>query len=529
LLIDARDVPDGTRLAFDICVIGAGVAGIAFAREWLGTDTRVGLIETGGAGLTRAAQALADAESVGRSYYPVGQTRARRLGGTSAWWSGECRPLDADADLAPRPWLDHPGWPVSAEELAPCYRRAQTVCGLSSRPFDPPEPWFSLVGLAPLALPPDDFATRFFLYSARLDLWRAYARDLEAAQNVQIVCHATVTALATDDAGGRVTAVEILVRPEHRLKVTAGHFVLAAGGIENARLLLVSRTRRTAGLGNAHGQVGRCFMEHLFFDRVARFEPAALHPQIGFHVKRRRIGGALVKATLAPTAGLLRREGLANFCLKFDAPSAADRGLIAAGAVHKWLRCGFHPALARRALPDLLTRAPAALVTLARRAVGCEFGTAAHPRPLWVSVTAEQLPNPDSRVALSTRRDPLGQPLARLDWRLGELDERAWLRGLELLGLALATSRLGRLVLPDQAAQVAALARARGGRHHMGTTRMATDPREGVVDAHARVHGIANLHVAGSSVFPTSGHANPTLTIVALALRLADRLKSAHS
>ena len=121
-------------------------------------------------------------------------------------------------------------------------------------------------------------------------------------------------------------------------------------------------------------------------------------------------------------------------------------------------------------------------------------------------------------------RDAFGEPLARLDWRVAERDRLALWRVLELLAAEAGRSGLGRLDLPGDAGRELALARLRGGRHHMGTTRMGVRPSQGVVDPDCRVHGIPNLFVAGSSVFPTAGHANPTLTIVALALRLADTI-----
>jgi choline dehydrogenase-like flavoprotein len=154
---------------------------------------------------------------------------------------------------------------------------------------------------------------------------------------------------------------------------------------------------------------------------------------------------------------------------------------------------------------------------------------AAPPRPygvrLGIGGAGEQQPNRDSRVTLSERRDALGLPATRLDWRLTAADKASLLRNLRALGAEFAGAGLGRLhlSLPEGDAWPHDLT---GGNHHMGTTRMATDPRDGVVDAHCQVHGTANLHVAGSSVFPTSGAANPTLTLVALALRLADRLRS---
>jgi choline dehydrogenase-like flavoprotein len=138
-----------------------------------------------------------------------------------------------------------------------------------------------------------------------------------------------------------------------------------------------------------------------------------------------------------------------------------------------------------------------------------------------VKNVAEQAPNPDSRVVLSRERDALDCPRVALCWRTSPLDKRTAHRAREIFGEELWRAGAGRLQSSLEGEGKPWPARLRGARHHMGTTRMHSDPRRGVVDANCRVHGIANLYVAGSSVFPTSGAANPTLTIVALALRLA--------
>jgi choline dehydrogenase-like flavoprotein len=136
----------------------------------------------------------------------------------------------------------------------------------------------------------------------------------------------------------------------------------------------------------------------------------------------------------------------------------------------------------------------------------------------------EQLPNPDSRVTLSRTVDALGRPQARLDWRLSDADRRGWSAILAALDGNLRREGLGRLNHLPRAGDATVFDRLRPACHHMGTTRMSDRPETGVVDRNGRVHGVGNLFVAGGSVFPTSGHANPMLTAITLSIRLAHHL-----
>ena len=423
----------------------------------------------------------------------------------------------------PRPWLGLAGWPIGVDELAPWYLRAQALCELGPEATDPAAPWFERAGRQPLPLDPRRFSTRVFRYSPPTDFGKTHLPALRAG-GVDLFLHATATALEPDEGGRRVIGVAVRPLPGREITIAARLVVLAAGGIENARLLLASDRVRPHGLGNERDQVGRCFMEHLFFDDVARLEPAGAWPQLGLYSRRHRVGGRAIKATLAPGALVQEDGGLLNCCFKLADPAKAQPGLRAAMDLRDWLRTGHSRAHVGRALRTLIADAPGAAGALLQLWRGGDPAAGERSRPLLISVTSEQLPDPDSRVSLSGERDALGQRLARLDWRLGEADRTSWARALELLAGDLAAAGIGRLTLPGPDGRALAVERVRGGCHHIGTTRMADAPAQGVVDRDARVHGIDNLYVAGSSVFPSAGHANPTLTLLALALRLADHL-----
>jgi choline dehydrogenase-like flavoprotein len=519
---DARQLEADARLDCDLCIVGAGAAGIAMADALRNTGMRVCLLESGGLRKRAESQALATAERDGHPYFPIHETRLRRLGGTTGWWSGACRPLDP-VDLEPRPWLGLAGWPIAIEELAVWYAQAQRLCELGPEPFDPAEPWLQRAGTAPLPLDRGRFVTQIFRYSPPTDFGHTYLPRLRDTADLRVLLHATAIAIEVDPQQGRATGVRVRPLLDREIVIGAGLVVLAAGGIENARLLLASGPQ---GLANDHDQVGRCFMEHLFFDDVARLEPDGAWPQLRLYGRQTRLVDGPIQATLAPTAAVQRQAHLLNCCIKLTHPAKRQPGLVAITELRDHLRTGLAPAHVGRALRTMVTDAVGTIGALAWLGIEQRRGWQCGDRRLLVSVTSEQAPNPDSRVTLSERRDRLGQRLARLDWRLGQADQTTWLRALEQLARDLVAAGIGRLILPGPAEREVALKRVRGGRHHMGTTRMADRPEDGVVDRDTRVHGIDNLYIAGSSVFPSGGHANPTLTLLALALRLADHLAS---
>jgi choline dehydrogenase-like flavoprotein len=311
----------------------------------------------------------------------------------------------------------------------------------------------------------------------------------------------------------------------NRFSVDAGTFVLATGAVENARLLLVSDERRPDGLGNENGLVGRFFLEHPRF--LAGFiVPSGADPNLNFY-RDHRVDGHLFVGFLASSKEFQLAEGLLDLQIRLevdygDAPDdAADfaRHLMTlAGDVDSWQEL---------AIPG--APVPIPYLDVIRRALEDPEDTyvdlRGHLEAIGLTTRIEQAPNPDSRIVLVPERDELGMQRVALDWRLSDVDRRNVRETLELLGAEIGHAGLGRVRIlhadepgwPDD---------LNGGQHHMGTTRMSDDPRQGVVDRHCRVHGMSNLFIAGCSVFPTPGGATPTLMLIALAIRLADRLKA---
>lgn len=496
---DARQIADGGRLETDLAIVGAGAAGITIARALAGAPFRICLVESGGFEPDERTQALAAAENVGLPYGPIEATRLRYFGGTTNHWGGWCRPLDA-LDFERRDWVPLSGWPIGRADLDAYYPEASRICEAGRFAYDDVAYWEGRLGLRGFGLPDSGIVRRVIQFSPPTRFGARYRGDLERASNLLVLLNANVVEIQTTENAAEVTGLSLATLDGKRHALAAKLCVIGAGAIENARLLLLSNRARPVGLGNAQDMVGRCFMEHphvysmasILMPDASRVSPLALEEQ--------EADGIGLRGNFMPAEDFQRRERLQNATFTLG---------IAARYPSRDAIPSTEPALAGPLL-DLLHEGAAP---------SGEFGAR-----IGVGGAGEQRPNRDSRVTLSDRRDAFGLPLARLDWRLAPEDKASLLRNLRALGGAFAAAGLGRMLveLPDGAAWPAELT---GGNHHMGTTRMSADPRDGVIDADCRVHGMANLYVAGSSVFPTCGAANPTLTIVALALRLADHLR----
>jgi choline dehydrogenase-like flavoprotein len=518
---DARRLDDGAVVGADLCIVGAGPAGLTIARELAGGPLRVCLLETGGPRGAGRAQRLLAGDSAGSPYPPLERTRAAGFGGTSSVWTGGCRALDA-FDFEPRSWIPHSGWPFGRDELDRAYERAAALCGVDGAADDPrragPE--------APvLTLPSDRLRTLLWRLSPPVRFGEAYRDEIAGADGVRVLLHAHALHLEAG-ADDRVTAILAGTLGGRRFRVEARAFVLAAGGIENPRLLLLSSAGR-GGLGNAHDLVGRFFMEHPYVN-AALFDLERHRSTFAFY-ERLANGGATGRGALGVLAlgdALVRREELVRCGFVF-LPGYKAHPAFASSAVESILEL---QRLARiRTLPESPgrhLRAVAAGVPSLAALVRAKRAERRRVRPRFVArAFLESVPDPENRVTLARRRDAFGRPCAFLRWRPGERERRTLARAVEVLGEELAAARMGRVAaLPDDPA-TGWPASLGGGNHHIGTTRMHPDPARGVVDADGRVHGVVNLFVAGSSVFPTSGLANPTLTIVALALRLARHLE----
>ena len=537
MLVDARSLAAGARLEADVCVVGAGPAGLAVISELDGRGPSVVVL----AGSAEAAPG----EVSGDSYPALADTRAGDVGGTAALWDAELSPGSFGARYAPlapidfeeRDGIPGSGWPFRREALDPFYARAHQLCVAGPYDYEP---------AAAEALSVDGIASGLFRFGLAEPFMRAQRDRVAKSEAVRVLTGATATKIHADEGGGAVGHVEAASEPGRPFTVHARAYVLAAGGIENPRLLLLS------GLGAGRDLVGRCFMDHPTIR--CRLDLDADGAELGFYDVR-RVEQALVLGRLELPEETLRREGLLHG--GFILAPARERELRATAAAKAMAHAmrerrlppqpvravgdalagldaiafAAHRRLARAApalAPSLrLWRRSALLDTLGLGPVSGWSRLGRPSRAYDLYHVIEQAPDPERRVTLGSERDRFGLPLPSLRWFVGTRELESAERAQELMRAAFARQGLGRLRAGRELAPGGDLLAAvhPSAHHHLGTTRMHDSERHGVVDADARVHGLANLFVAGGSVFPTSGFVNPTLTIVALALRLGVHLR----
>ncbi|MCO6449735.1 MAG: GMC family oxidoreductase [Caldilineales bacterium] len=513
MFIDARAIPAGSEHETDICIIGAGAAGITLALELRDAPFRICLLESGGLGDELGARRLNQADSIGLPYYPLDENRWRGLGGTTARWAGWCRSLD-EIDFEYRDWTPESGWPISRSNLLPHYRRAHDYCQLL--PFDyETNAWADRLRAKLFDLSDDGIKTRVYHMAPPTRFGPTYRERLATQDNLQVWLHATAMELKASAGGDSIERLEIGCLGGNRFSVKARVFILASGAIEAARLLLLSRDRWAEGIGNHADQVGRYFMEHLHFD-AGRITLASLwRPSANFYTATARP----IVGRLFPSDGMQKDLQILNCNIGLSQATTerlpysvrAERRIRAKEMTNRWAK-------------RWITEAGAMVANLGSR-VETSAGLSVWPAAYDLHYTLEQAPNPHSRVTLSDHCDELGMPRTQLNWQLSDLEQRSFERLQTLFASALTARGIGEWH-PDPQPQTWPPPPLQGLRgHHMGTTRMHPNPRLGVVDADCRVHGVNNLYVASSSVFPTSGSGTPTLTIVALSIRLADHLK----
>lgn len=526
--IDARTISQAEAIRTSVAVLGAGAAGTTVAMELADAGVDVCLLESGGFDFDDRAQELAGFIEAGiiDKHQTVNSRRA--VGGTTWHWGGCCRPLDP-IDFERRDWVPLSGWPIGASDLEPWYRRAGELCELRTRDGGPPvwdarqDPGVSEIADARLDLPVIRYGMMNFAH---------YAHALRVSRRATVVTHATVLDLALSADLDRVAHLVCTNHTGRRFYVEADAVVLACGGIETPRLLLRANHQVRQGVGNEHGWVGRCLMQHptveVPFRILSTFEfPRCLIAdwdalnEPDMRLKREKMVG-YAWAKLAPSAGEQRRRRIlsgASAVFSFFQREPTDAWRDLARFVNEDARTLDAPAF------DVAMRGMLARVG-DLRAQAEEFRRTRNERDFFFGLQSamEQSPNPQSRVTLGDEVDSLGCARARVDWRLNDLDRASFRGHFESLSDVFEAMRWGRFAPDTDFASPDWPGVLHGGFHYTGTARMSDGPRSGVVDRHCRVHAVDNLYVAGSAAFPTCGHAPPTLTIVALAARLAAHL-----
>ena len=523
-LTGPADPFEGGPETWDLCIVGAGAAGLALAAQFLDTRWRVIVLESGLRHPDPDSTGLNMLESAGIRHDGWREGRIRALGGTTRAWGGQLVPLRA-SELAERPWVPGSGWPLTLDELQPYYRRVESLLGTQGPPYDA-SVW-QRIGVAPPDLDRAGLQVRFSQWAPLgkrnfAVLWR---RELERSTNVLVLLGANATAVECCADGSHCESVSIRAFSGRAARIRARSFVIACGGIESARLLLASPAVDGKGVANRSGSVGRFFQDHVSYI-AGEIEPQA-RSRVQNLFDPRYVGGTMYSVKLEPTDEQMRARGWLNAMghIAFQIPDAL--GWMEVRRILRSLQAG------RLELPSLeetraLLRGGAELTRLVTARFLAKRRRSPDSGAIRLLVDVEQAPNPDSRITLDGRADALGMPIARLNWRITDLERRTLTGFAHQIGEEFARLGLGNIRLakePDFDSRDT-LGAARDIFHHMGTTRMSLTPDSGVTRPDLRCHDVDNLFVAGPSVFPTSGIANPTFTALALSLRLADHLKS---
>ncbi len=491
--IDARSLPAGTALETDLVIIGGGPAGISLALALAGTPIRMILLEGGGEKPDALTQALYSGQEEGVRYIGLDVTRLRYLGGCSNHWGGWCRPLDP-IDFETREWLAHSGWPFGREEIEPYLPRAQKLVQAGPFIYDTPEKWSASLG-PPIRLGPGGVYTTYFQFSKEqvgylpVHFGERYGPDLQQVENLTTYLHANVTGLRLSHDAQSLDHLDVATLSGNRFTVKPKITVVATGGLETPRLLLASNDVMANGVGNTYDLVGRFFADHPIPGATATLVLFDGTPA-SYYQMPQTANGALFRAAFAPHDTFKRSHGVLGSLATVEGEVQLD-------------------AIGQAAVAET-----AALF-------GLDPG---RMRAFTIGCGLELAPDPERRVTLIDEKDALGVPRMKLSMRVSDDDFMRYRNTLKELGRQLLAAKSGMIRLL-RSSRAEWLAEMDWGNHHMGTARMHADPRRGVVDANAQVHGIHNLYVAGSAVFPTYGASNPTLNLLALVLRLADHLK----
>ncbi len=551
MISELSDFSSNKTLNADICIVGAGAAGITLAHKLIDRGTDVLLLESGG--LTPEAntqQLYAGEVSDPRLHSPPDRYRQRRFGGSTTIWGGRCMPYDA-IDFEPRDYVPHSGWPFGLDALMPYYPEANRLCEAGRFAYSSEDAFATPLPPLLTGFDSQEFSTDTLeRFSCPTDFGRRYRAKLSSAPNVRVLLHANVTSIRLDANAGRVTELTARDLAGNQLTIVARRYVLAAGGLETARLLLSNRDVQPNGIGNDRDVVGRYYMCHIA-GTIGRIEAPGPTSRVnyGYNISAE---GVYCRRRIALRAATQRTQRLGNFVARLHHPRIADpahRNAVLSSlylakflipyeygkrlhggenvSFADWMRhvgnvvaaphdaAGFawhmlrDRKLAQRKFPSIIIRPKRNLYSL--------------------DFHAEQQPNPSSQVVLSDKKDALGMPQLKIDWRYTEGDVDTVTRSLALLAQEMSRSGAASMDYDQDSVEAEMTRYGAYGGHHIGTARLGVDPRSSVVDPDGLVHGVGNLYVAGAAVFPTSSQANPTLTIVAMTLRLADHLLATKS
>ena len=508
MLIDARQLDNNTQIEGDICIIGAGAAGISIALELENTFKKIILLEGGGMEYDDRIQELYNGKITGHPYYPMKASRLHYFGGSTGHWGGMCSTFD-DIDFEKRDWVENSGWPIKREDIAKYYPKATSILDLGPCEWNL-DYWLKQdPDFKPLPLDEKVIWSKMWQFSPPTRFGKKYKDAIVNSKTIQLHIYANVVDFDATENISTINQVTVKNYAGKQHTVKAKNFILACSAMQNARVLLACNKQAPKGLGNDNDIVGRYFMEH------AEIKTGELWLN---HTDKLKLylmeQFTKVRAELAISPGKQRELQVLNGSISLMPLEMSDKTIP---SVKLWSNDD-----PRKSLDTFKKYS-----TLDKRNFIQRFFSKSIYQSYGLFTRVEQLPHPESRVVLSNEKDELGIPRANLFWALSPIDKKTVFTINKLLGQQIGAAGIGRVKLKEFLldGDVQLPDYTSGGWHHLGTTRMSDDPKHGVVDANCKIHGIDNLYVAGSSCYTTGGAVNPTLTVVAISLRLANHIK----
>ena len=519
--IDLEEVPNGTVFKSDICVVGAGVAGLVLSTRLRKYGFMVNLIEAGGMTLEDRSQRLFDAPVSGRRYTGVTDARFRLFGGASTRWGGQMLPL-SDEVFQRRDVVSGAGWPITRWDIESYYNEIQEVMGVNGLPFTN-----GLIEALGHKQPFDspDIRLRYSKWApfSKRNLARTLGRKCLSSEDTKVFLHGNAVAVSLDPKADHVKSIDVRNYSGAKFVFEASNFVLCTGTIETSRLLLASTSVCPEGIGNAHDNVGRYFHDHLSVPVASLWGTA--RKGVLDRLTPYYIGNTLHTPKLEASTKLQSRKGLLGVMAHIAITEPEDSGL---GAARQLLRC-----MQRRELPAdparMLLGLPMGVQDLAGAWLSMKFGQRRYistRAKVQLVIDTEQRPQADSRIQISPEVDCLGMRKAVVDWKISSDEERTVSIFAADLERIFKESGIHEIAWPRDldAGLNGTFGKCHDTFHSMGGTRFGLFRRDSVVDPDLCVHGVENLFIASCSLFPSGGSSNPTFTLMALTLRLADHL-----
>ncbi len=523
------EIEKNEMIKTDVCIVGGGAAGISLALEFCNQNFNVLLIESGSTKFSHRNQKLSSNKSIGIPSGSVMFSIRRQFGGTTVTWTGRCRPLD-EIDFIKRQWIENSGWPFNKSDLDPYYIRGQKICGLGGYDYslysDKSDNWFDRISNQ------SDLEGKAFMFSRPFNFATEHGPEIEKSPNINILLNSNAVRIDLDSNGKSVKAIQCRTINGKTFFVSSKIFILAAGGLEITRLLLSSNQVQKTGIGNNNDLVGRYYMDHPHFWSGAFTNPKS---NLGIEDDDVLTYGKEVLNRKPSSAIGLKEQYL------FENKLTNAAGFFINRPWHKIQKEYFSPAgIAYKNISEILGHHEYPSFKLLMSSVLILFknlkDSIQHLLNIWISrkeksnwvgiiSQIEQVPNRESRVTLSSKLNSIGQAKIIIDWQLTDQDLENIEKYNSLLKKNFDTLGVPFDLFPADLNKNNIPSSIFPGKHHMGTTRMNNDPELGVVDENCKVHDISNLYISSGSVFPTAGQANPTLTIIALALKLADHIK----